>query len=222
MTRTAPPATPQPAAKSAPRRGRPRDAARDRAILDATLAVLAESGYRALTTAAVAARAGVSTATLYRRWSSKDELVVAAAATHIEDVRAQPDTGSLEGDLRVLLRDKAAALTGEPGRLMQALVGEAAQNTALADALTTAFLEPVHRRVDEAVRRAVERGEIGAVPDAELLGAVVVGPLMSRFLLTPRPDQVDPATAQATADRFLPFALRAVGAPGAAVDPKRF
>ncbi|MGX4737262.1 TetR/AcrR family transcriptional regulator [Kitasatospora griseola] len=219
MTRTAPPASPddprtlrRPAAETAPRRGRPRDAARDRAILDATLAVLTESGYRALTTAAVAARAGVSTATLYRRWSSKDELVIAAAATHVEDVRTQPDTGTLAGDLRVLLRDKAAALTGEAGRLMQALVGEAAQNTALADALTAAFLEPVHRRVGEAVRRAAERGEIDPVPDADLLGAVVVGPLMSRFLLMPRPDQVDAATAQATADRFLPFALRAVGA----------
>ncbi|MFG2694027.1 TetR/AcrR family transcriptional regulator [Kitasatospora sp. NPDC048407] len=206
MTRIAPPAT-----QDGPRRGRPRDAARDRAILDATLAVLAENGYGALTTAAVAARAGVSTATLYRRWSSKDELVIAAAATHVEDIHAQPDTGTLEGDLRVLLRDKAAALTGEAGRLMQALVGEAAQNVALADALTTAFLEPVHRRVAEAVRRAAERGEIAAVAEVDLLGAVVVGPLMSRFLLMPRPDQVDAATAQAAADRFLPFALRAVG-----------
>ncbi|MFF0293892.1 TetR/AcrR family transcriptional regulator [Kitasatospora sp. NPDC004614] len=206
MTRIAPPAT-----QDGPRRGRPRDAARDRAILDATLAVLSENGYGALTTAAVAARAGVSTATLYRRWSSKDELVIAAAATHVEDIHVQPDTGTLEGDLRVLLRDKAAALTGEAGRLMQALVGEAAQNVALADALTTAFLEPVHRRVVEAVRRAVERGEIAAVAEVDLLGAVVVGPLMSRFLLMPRPDQVDAATAQATADRLLPFALRAVG-----------
>ncbi|MGW4383772.1 TetR/AcrR family transcriptional regulator [Kitasatospora sp. NPDC004531] len=204
MTRTAPTATPQ-------RRGRPRDAARDRAILDATLAVLTESGYRALTTAAVAARAGVSTATLYRRWSSKDELVIAAAATHVEDVHDHPDTGTLEGDLRILLRDKAATLTGEAGRLMQALVGEAAQNAALADALTTAFLEPVHRRVAEVVRRAAARGEIDSVPDPDLLGAIVVGPLMSRFLLTPRPDLVDTKTAQATADRLLPFALRALG-----------
>ncbi|MFD8479805.1 TetR/AcrR family transcriptional regulator [Kitasatospora sp. NPDC059673] len=216
MTRIAPSATPD-GPRAFPRRGRPRDAARDRAILDATLAVLAESGYGALTTAAVAARAGVSTATLYRRWSSKDELVIAAATTRVEDVYAQPDTGSLEGDLRILLRDKAAALTGEGGRLMQALVGEAAQNTALADALTAAFLEPVHQRVVEAVRRAAERGEIPPVVEVDLLGAVVVGPLMSRFLLMPRPDQVDAATAQAVADRLLPFALRAVGGRGQAV-----
>lgn len=101
------------AAESAPRRGRPRDAGRDRALLDATLAVLAESGYGGLTTAAVAARARVSTATLYRRWSSKEELVIAAAALHGEVSYDQPDTGSLEGDLRVVLHDKAASMTGE-------------------------------------------------------------------------------------------------------------
>ncbi|MFD9811933.1 TetR/AcrR family transcriptional regulator [Streptomyces sp. NPDC059080] len=199
----------------APPRGRPRDAARDRALLDATLAVLAESGYSGLTTAAVAARAGVSTATLYRRWSSKEDLVVAAAATFTEDPQGPPDTGSLEGDLRVVLRDKAAAMTGEGGRLMRALIGEAARNTVLAQALTAAFLEPVHRRVAEVVRRAVERGEIPPAEDADLLGEVVVGPVMSRFILTPRPpEQVGAAAAQEAADRFLPFVLRAVGGGG--------
>ncbi|MFE7312343.1 TetR/AcrR family transcriptional regulator [Streptomyces sp. NPDC057555] len=204
--------SPSRATESAPRRGRPRDAARDRALLDATLAVLAESGYGGLTTAAVAARAGVSTATLYRRWSSKEDLVIAAAAVHAESEGALPDTGTLEGDLRIVLRDKAAAMTGESGRLMRALIGEAAHNTTLAEALTAAFLQPVYRRVEGVVRRAVERGEIPPVEDTDLLGEVVLGPVMSRFLLTPRsPDEVDPATARETADRLLPFALRAVG-----------
>ncbi|MFF3734828.1 TetR/AcrR family transcriptional regulator [Streptomyces sp. NPDC002476] len=203
--------------EAAPRRGRPRDAARDRALLEATLAVLAESGYGGLTTAAVAARAGVSTATLYRRWSSKEDLVVAAAASYEEGLAAQPDTGTLEGDLRALLRDKAAALTGEGGRLMRALIGEATRNTVLAEALTAAFLAPVRRRVDEVVRRAVARGEIPPVEDAELLGDVVVGPVMSRFFLTPRlPDEVDAAAARDMADRLLPLVLRAVGGGGRA------
>ncbi|MEU1284139.1 TetR/AcrR family transcriptional regulator [Kitasatospora sp. NPDC005856] len=211
MTRSTPPSRPEGPA-SAARRGRPRDAARDRALLDATLAVLAEQGYGGLTTAAVAARAGVSTATLYRRWSSKEELVIAAAALHGEGVYEQPDTGGLEGDLRVVLRDKAATMTGEGGRLIRALIGEAAHNTALAQALVGAFLQPVYRRVEEVVRRAVERGEIPPVADVDLLGEVALGPVMSHFLLTPRPpDDVDPATARATADRLLPFVLRAVG-----------
>ncbi|MDH6139430.1 AcrR family transcriptional regulator [Kitasatospora sp. GP30] len=200
------------AAESAPRRGRPRDAGRDRALLDATLAVLAESGYGGLTTAAVAARAGVSTATLYRRWSSKEELVIAAAALHGEVSYDQPDTGSLEGDLRVVLHDKAASMTGEGGRLIRALIGEAAHNSTLAGALVTAFLQPLYGRVAEVVRRAVERGEIPPVEDADLLGEVVAGPVMTHFLLTPQlPEDVDETTARETADRLLPFALRAVG-----------
>ncbi|GAA1393077.1 TetR/AcrR family transcriptional regulator [Kitasatospora putterlickiae] len=194
------------------RRGRPRDASRDRALLDATLAVLAENGYGGLTTAAVAARAGVSTATLYRRWSSKEDLVIAAATTYAEDLTARPDTGTLEGDLRALLRDKALAMTGEGGRLMRALIGEAAQITALAEALASAFLAPLHERVAEAVRRAAERGEIPPPEDADLLGDVVIGPVLSRFLLTPRlPDQVDARAREETADRLLPFVLRALG-----------
>ncbi|MFF7456890.1 TetR/AcrR family transcriptional regulator [Kitasatospora sp. NPDC008115] len=194
------------------RRGRPRDAGRDRALLDATLAVLAESGYGGLTTAAVAARAGVSTATLYRRWSSKEDLVIAAAATCTEDLAARPDTGALEGDLRALLRDKAAAMTGESGRLMRALIGEAAQSTPLAEALVSAFLAPLYGRVAEVVRRAAERGEIPPPADPDLLGDVVIGPVMSRFLLTPKaPDQVDARAAEKTADRLLPFVLRALG-----------
>ncbi|MFC4506888.1 MULTISPECIES: TetR/AcrR family transcriptional regulator [Streptomyces] len=202
------------------RRGRPRDVGRDRALLEATLAVLAESGYGGLTTGAVAARAGVSTATLYRRWSSKEELVIAAAATRAEELVQQPDTGSLEGDLRTLLRDKAASLTGESGRLMRALVGEAAHNDALAEALGSTFLAPVHRRVEEAVARAVARGEIPPVDDdpgvpgaLAVLGDLVVGPVLSHFLITPRdPDRVPPEAAMAMADRLLPFVLRALGA----------
>ncbi|MGC9538873.1 TetR/AcrR family transcriptional regulator [Streptomyces sp. UG1] len=201
--------------EAGPNRGRPRDAARDRALLDATLAVLAERGYGALTTTAVAARAGVSTATLYRRWSSKEDLVIAAASTYTRDLKTPPGTGTLEGDLRAVLLDKAAALVGEGGRLMRTLVGEAAHNTALAEALTTAFVAPLRRSVEEIVRSAVHRGEIAPPEDADLLGDLVIGPLVSRFLLTSvLPDQVDEAAAAQTADRLLPFLLRALSSNG--------
>ena len=198
------------AADPAPaRRGRPRDAGRDRALLKATLAVLSESGYGGLTTAAVAARAGVSTATLYRRWSSKEDLVLAAAAAFTEDLEQRPDTGTLEDDLRILLRDKAAGLTGENGRLLRALIGEAAHNVPLAEAVTAAFMTPVRERVAEIVHRAVGRGEIAPVQDADLVADFVIGPMVSRLLLTPRP--TDPEGAEGVADRLLPFLLRALG-----------
>ncbi|WP_067722761.1 TetR/AcrR family transcriptional regulator [Nocardia yamanashiensis] len=200
-------------AEATVRRGRPRDAARDQAILDATLAVLAETGYGGLTTAAVATRAGVSTATLYRRWSSKEALVVAAASTYGEHAGDAPDTGSLEGDLRTILRAKAVVSTGPSGMLLRALIGEASHNGVLAEAMAAAFLQPVRDRVGEAVRRGVERGEIAAVENADLIGDLVIGPVMSRFFFTTStPDAFDAADAERIADGLLPLVLRALGA----------
>ncbi|MGP4086959.1 TetR/AcrR family transcriptional regulator [Streptomyces sp. KR55] len=201
--------------ESAARRGRPRDANRDRALLDATLAVLGESGYGGLTTAAVAARAGVSTATLYRRWPSKEFLVVDAAAAYSQKLTAPADTGTLEGDLRALLRDKAASLTGQEGGVLRSLIAEGAHNAPLADALTKAFVLPVRLRMEEIAQRAVDRGEIAPVEHADLLGDLVIGPMMSRFFLTPLPpDEVDAGLAAETADRLLPFLIRAIGGKG--------
>lgn len=201
--------------ESAARRGRPRDANRDRALLDATLAVLGESGYGGLTTAAVAARAGVSTATLYRRWPSKEFLVVDAAAAYSQELTALADTGTLEGDLRALLRDKAASMTGKEGGVLRSLIAEGGHNAALADALTKAFVLPVRLRMEEIVQRAVDRGEIAPVEHADLLGDLVIGPMMSRFFLTPLPpDEVDAGSAAETADRLLPFLMRAIGGMG--------
>ncbi|MER5666819.1 TetR/AcrR family transcriptional regulator [Streptomyces mirabilis] len=201
--------------ESAARRGRPRDANRDRALLDATLAVLGESGYGGLTTAAVAARAGVSTATLYRRWPSKEFLVVDAAAAYSQELTAPADTGTLEGDLRALIRAKAASMTGKEGGVLRSLIAEGGHNAALADALTKAFVLPVRLRMEEIVQRAVDRGEIAPVEHADLLGDLVIGPMMSRFFLTPLPpDEVDAGSAAETADRLLPFLLRAIGGKG--------
>ncbi|WP_416071938.1 TetR-like C-terminal domain-containing protein [Streptomyces sp. ID05-04B] len=127
-------------------------------------------------------------------------------------VTRHTDTGTLEGDLRALLRDKAASLTGKEGGVLQTLIGEARHNIPLAEALTNTFVLPMRRRMEEITQRAAERGEIPPVEHADLLGDLVLGPMVSRFFLTPLPpDQVDAATATQTADRLLPFLLRAVG-----------
>src|ERR1700736_364907 len=101
-------------------RGRPRSSEADQAIVAATLALLEEDGYAALTMAGVAARAGVSTATLYRRWPSKLDLVVGVLARMSEDAPII-DTGTLGGDLTVLLTNTATKLTGDGGRLFEGL-----------------------------------------------------------------------------------------------------
>ncbi|MFJ6748945.1 MULTISPECIES: TetR/AcrR family transcriptional regulator [unclassified Streptomyces] len=201
--------------------GRPRDAGRDRALLEATVQVLQESGYGGLTTAAVAKRAGVSTATLYRRWRSKEDLVVGTAVRWAADLGPQPDTGTLEGDLAALLRDKAETLEGPGGRLLHVLIGEAAHNDTLARVLDTAIIQPVRDRAATLVRRAVARGDIPPLDDAHVLADLVVGSMVSRLFLTP--GAAPPATAESAAPaapssgeamtrELLPFLLRALGA----------
>src|SRR3954468_25112873 len=90
---------------SVPTRGRPRDPRRRQAILDAAVHLLAEVGYDRATVEAVAARAGVSKPTIYRRWpGGKAEIVADAIRAKRADGAVLPDTGSLRGDLLAMLR----------------------------------------------------------------------------------------------------------------------
>ena len=85
-----------------PRRGRPLDEACGPNILDATLDIVAEVGYAGLTVDAVAQRAGVGKATIYRRWASKESLLLEAWRSCIAPI-VQPDTGTLRGDVEAML-----------------------------------------------------------------------------------------------------------------------
>ncbi|MDE3722843.1 MULTISPECIES: TetR/AcrR family transcriptional regulator [Nocardiopsis] len=196
--------------ETTPRRGRPRDAARDRALMDATLTELQLHGYGGLTTAAVARRAGVSTATLYRRWRSKEHLVIGAAGVWAEDLGPDRDTGGLRSDLRTLLHDKATALDGPSGRLLRAILGEAAHNRALADVLTQEYVAPLQDRVATLLTRAVARGEIPPVEDPVVVGELVIGPMITHTFLIPHTPDSRPGAE--VAERLLPYLLRALGA----------
>src|ERR671917_2050981 len=103
------------------RGGRPRDPSRDGVIRAAILSLLAEVGYGALTMDAVAAQAGVGKATIYRRWRTKEDLVVDTIA-EISRAQVTPaETGSLEGDLREMLHTIVSAVNGPTGAATQAL-----------------------------------------------------------------------------------------------------
>src|SRR5436309_10580162 len=114
-------------------RGRPRSAEADAAIRQATVDLLVSEGYANLAMSGVAAEAGVSTATLYRRWHSKLDLVVDVLQALAEDWPI-PDAGSLAGDCRALLRAMVRALPSTGG-IMAGLLGEFSRNEELAQAL---------------------------------------------------------------------------------------
>lgn len=201
---------PESSTKASPK-GRPRDVSRDRALMDATLTELQLHGYSGLTTAAVARRAGVSTATLYRRWRSKQDLVVDAAKAWADNLGPDHDTGSLRTDMSALLKDKATALEGASGRLLRAVLGEAAHNRSLADVLFDAFVIPLQDRVFAVLDRAAARKEIPPVDDPLVVAEMVIGPMVSHtFLVPPQEEAGSPGTD--IAERLLPYLLRALGA----------
>src|SRR4051812_12593446 len=125
-----------------PRRavGRPKDERADRAIVAATLQLMAEGGVRDLRIDEVADRAGVGRATVYRRHRSKNALVSAAVATLVSEI-AIPDTGSTHADLLALMDQAVELYSGSlASRLMPALVEEARRNPELAKTIRNDFL----------------------------------------------------------------------------------
>lgn len=117
-----------------PRRGRPRDPTRDVAIGRGVLRVMARVGYRDLTMDAVAPAAGVGKATIYRRWSWKDDLLLDVIEVFSEECLVESDTGSLRGDLVVLLNSLTVVLAGPGGGASRAVLGVLTDGPALAEA----------------------------------------------------------------------------------------
>jgi AcrR family transcriptional regulator len=181
--------------------GRPREARADRAILEATLELIAERGVHEFRTEDVADRAGVGKGAIYRRYRSKDELVVAAVAALVSDI-AVPDTGSTRADLLALMRE-AVGLYGSslPGRLMPNLVGAMARRPELAHAVRDGFLTGRRAALTEVLRRGIERGDLRPDLDVELALDVLGGPLFYRLLVTGGP--IDEQLAEGVADLIL-------------------
>jgi AcrR family transcriptional regulator len=167
------------------RPGRQRSAAADAAIIDATLALLRDRGYEALTMAAVIERAGVSSATLYRRWTAKSELVAAAVASLVPDEPAEVDTGSLDGDIAAFVREVAGAIKAR-GHMAELLGGDK-KDAELTAALRAKLLTPRIRTLQRILDRAAERDEIASSVSAETLLPLVVGPLHYRATILDEP-----------------------------------
>jgi AcrR family transcriptional regulator len=191
-----------------PAAGRPRSEEAHRAILDATLELLAEVGFSALTVEGVATRAGVGKATIYRRWTSKLPLVVEAFGQlpALEEV----DTGDLASDLERMLRSYLELFHKTPlGTVLPSLVGERAHDPELAS-----LLEPVlkgrRQPLVHALERAVARGELARDLDLELAADLVVGPIAVRLFFTGR--RIDPKIVGPLVDLALRGLRR--GEPG--------
>ena len=205
-----------PRGKRAP--GRPVDAALGPAILLAVRDLLAESGYAALTTAAVARRAGVSTATLYRRWPTKRELVLASTRRMIEigvtdeavDSGAAAaedfDTGSLQGDLRAFIAHKNRSLSGATGQAVLSLLGELPQDQELRELFLGQLLAATRSHLEQIRDQALARGEGAVDLDPHAGARLVLGAVLAGIALAAGGDEAEPLS-----DVEQDLLLRALG-----------
>jgi AcrR family transcriptional regulator len=138
-------------------------------MLQATLELLAEVGFDLMSIDAIAARAGVGKTTIYRRYSSKAELVADA----IESVRSEiaiPDTGNLQGDLDALIQAAAQITLNPLGRQTVAkIVSSASSNSQFAQIYQTKYLQPRRKAFAIVLERAQARNEIATDLDSDLV-----------------------------------------------------
>jgi AcrR family transcriptional regulator len=196
-------------AEGARRSGRPRNDEREGEILEAVAALLAERGYEGVTFEEVARRAGASKATLYRRWSSRREMVVAAVKAGPAARPPGPaeiDTGSLRGDLLALCQRLIATMRSTDGRTALLLLQVGLEDPELCEEIERAVGPTGARLPPAVVDAAIRRGELpeGVDPFAfeEVAGAVLLLRRLNGL-------ETDDAYLEALVDAILIPALRA-------------
>lgn len=188
--------------------GRPRDPAIDRAVLDATLDVLGERGYAGFSLEAVAARAGTSKPSITRRWARRQELVIAALATVL--VRPPvPNTGCTRCDLVEGIEQLVGALRYQlPAGVLAQLVADCTPYPRLHRQLLETLVHPMREAVTVTVQQGIDRGDLCADVDPELIVDVLVSAAFQSCLFDEH--RFDPRRVVDVVDLML---------RGAAVDP---
>ncbi|MET0474161.1 MAG: TetR/AcrR family transcriptional regulator [Mycobacterium sp.] len=174
--------------------------ARETEFLTVTLELLQQNGYERLTVDAVAAAAKASKATVYRRWPSKAELVLAAFTEGIRQASGPPDTGSLRGDL-MALGSVICEQSARHASTIGAVLPELARNPALSDAMQHEFVDQRRAVMNHVLRQAVQRGEIDAAAMSDELWDLLPGYLVFRNMIPGRPPSE--ATVSALVDQVI-------------------
>ncbi|MEU1281878.1 TetR/AcrR family transcriptional regulator [Streptomyces sp. NPDC005805] len=181
--------------------GRPRDPAIDAAVLAATLGVLRDQGYTGFTLEAVAARAGTTKPTIRRRWPVRQDLVVDALASVLVTPPV-PDNGCTRCDLTQSVRLLTEALHERlPPGVLAPLLADCARDSRLHRRLVETVVQPSRRAAATAVRRAVERGDLHADTDPDMIVDLLASAVYQRALLDP--DAEVPVPARASVDLIL-------------------
>ncbi len=158
--------------------GRPRSIQSQQAILDATLTLLAQEGFKAMTIEGIAASAGVGKKTIYRWWNSKEELVIDAIKSFQLAKNPIIDTGSLRDDLIVMYRNAFQVWSWPFARdLVIKLLGEVTGQTTIYQAFYDQIAAPRFEQFAHVIQRAQERGEVRPDLDANEIMGFIAGPI---------------------------------------------
>ena len=165
-------------------RGRPRSETAHQAVLTAAAELLLDHGLHAVSMDAVAERAGVSKATIYRWWPTKETLALEMLFTQWAAVTPlRSETGSLRGDLIALLQAWARLASGRPyGRVVAALLAQAQANPMFSAEYQRRMLDPRRHQARAILAQAIARGEIAAGTKIEVAIDLLYGPLYHRLL----------------------------------------
>ncbi|WP_373082161.1 TetR/AcrR family transcriptional regulator [Zhongshania sp.] len=169
----------KPASAVTETRGRKPSATADKAILDAARAVLQETGYPGFTMSAVVKRSGVSSATIYRRWRSSQELILDAFRS-MTPILETPDSGCFDNDLSTFLDDFAAALSGV-GSFVALDKMDSRIEPQLRREIAEIFTEPRKKILAAIFDRAVLSGALKKRPDIDDCWNFIAGPLHHRI-----------------------------------------
>jgi AcrR family transcriptional regulator len=199
----------EPGAEAVRRPGRPRSEEARRAVLDALRALVQERGVARVSIDAVAARAGVSKATIYRWWPNKEAIAIDALGDAAGPGLAFPDTGSTREDLRAQLGASVRALASPMGRVYAGLIGAGQDDPALAAAIRERLVVARRAESSAALRRGVGRGELRTDLDVDAAIDAIYGALYYRLLVSRAP------LDEGYAEDLLAFVWPALVAPPA-------
>jgi len=165
-----------------PATGRRRNNASCEAILDATHALLEETGFDKLSLEGVAARAGVGKATIYRWWPSKGALAMEAFLRAVAPTIAFPATACARDDVTAQIHKVAKAYRGKAGRIIREMIGLGQFDPETMRLFVEGYLEPRRSAAKAALQRGVDQGEFRGAVDLEIVVDALYGPIFHRLL----------------------------------------
>jgi AcrR family transcriptional regulator len=182
-------------------RGRPRDEAARQRILEAALKLLAETSFAEVTIDAIAERARVGKATVYRWWPNKAAVVIEAFRESFAPELPFPETGSFRDDIKTQVRQFARVLSGRAGRMLSEFIVAARTDPDVAHAFRTLWSDVRRNEAKQVLNRHKARGQMRGEVDPDLVLDVLYGPLYFRLLA--KNEAPGPKYAEALVDLLL-------------------